>query len=348
MRKRVNRMRGNGLAWVAVIALFTGPFARGGDEPMKTNLLEAGTGGYATYRIPGIVITKSGTILAYCEARRSGTLDWDTIDVMLRRSTDGGKTWDKPRVIATAPEGTSPNPAPIARHVHQTGKTTNNPVAIVDPQSGAVVFLYCINYQQCYAMRSEDDGKTFSKPVEITATFEKFRPEYDWKVIATGPGHGIRLTSGRLVVPVWLSTSTGNNAHHPSCVSTIYSDDGGKTWNRGDIVAGNTPETPDPNETAIAQAADGRTILNIRNESKKNRRLVSSSKDGATQWSKPAFDEALFEPVCFASLAAVPGTENRLLFCNPDSSDSVSKSVSHPRRNLTVRLSNDGAATWPV
>jgi sialidase-1 len=362
------------LAWLGAtaIALAT-PTAPGNPatapaEPDKINLFEAGKGGYATYRIPGIVVTKAGTVLAYCEARRSGTLDWDEIDILLRRSTDGGKTWEEPRVIATTPPGAPPNPAPVARKVHQTGKTTNNPVAIADPESGAVHFLYCVNYQQCYAVRSDDDGKTFSSPVEITATFEKFRPEYDWKVIATGPGHGIRLTAGpakgRLVVPVWLSTSTGNNAHHPSCAATIYSDDNGKTWSRGDIVARNTPDTPDPNETAAAAMPDGTVMLNMRNESPKNRRLVSTSKDGATHWSAPRYDDALFDPICFASLLSLPqpaageihgdghgGAEaghDRLLFSNPDSSDSNWKSVQKPRRNLTIRLSNDGGAHWPT
>jgi sialidase-1 len=198
-------------------------------------------------------------------------------------------------------------------------------------------------------MRSDDDGKTFSKPTEITATFEKFRPEYQWKVIATGPGHGIRLTSSRLLVPVWLSLSTGGNAHHPSCVATIYSDDDGKTWNRGDIVAKNTADTPDPNETTAAQLSDGRVMLNMRSESPKNRRLVSTSPNGSTGWSKPEYDEGLFEPICFASLLALPGDGNRVLFANPDSSTTVATKPGHkPRRNLTVRLSNDGGMHWPI
>lgn len=95
----------------------------------------------------------------------------------------------------------------------------------------------------------------------------------------------------------------------------------------------------------------------MRNESLKNRRLVSTSKDGATGWSAPRYDEALFEPICFASLLALPSpagsgagdaARSRLLFSNPDSSDSNWKSASKPRRNLTIRLSNDGGAHWPI
>ena len=135
--------------------------------------------------------------------------------------------------------------------------TFNNPVAIVD-RAGPVHFLYCVDYGRCFYLRSDDDGVTFSKPVEITRTFEQFRKDYDCRVFATGPGHGIQLKSGRLVVPVWLSAGTGNNGHHPSVVAVIYSDDAGKTWQRGDIVANETDPLRDPNETAIVQLADGR------------------------------------------------------------------------------------------
>ena len=162
-------------------------------EPVKTDLFTAGDAAYETYRIPGIVVTKKGTLLVYCEARKSAKSDWGHIDVMLRRSTDGGKTFDAPRKIV------DPTPSPA------DDTTVNNPVAIPDPDSGAVHFVYCINYAHCFYMRSDDDGQTFSKPVDITATLEELRPKYDWKVFATGPGHGIRLKSGRLLIPVWLA-----------------------------------------------------------------------------------------------------------------------------------------------
>jgi sialidase-1 len=311
------------------------------------DLFQAGAGGSATYRIPGIVVTKAGTILAYCEARKSGTGDWAEIDVMLRRSTDGGSTWEEPRLIATAPPNAGHNPAPVALKLKESGKTTNNPVAIADPVSGTVHFLYCVNYARCFYMRSDDDGRTFSQPVGITAAFESFRPKYNWKVIATGPGHGIRMTSGRLLVPVWMSLGTGSNGHHPSCVATIYSDDDGKNWRAGQIVVDDSPETPNPNETVVSQLDDGGVMLNIRNESPKNRRLVTTSPSGAADWSEPKYDDALFDPICFASLLAIQG-KGQLLFCNPDSSTSGGKSLGKPRKNLTVRLSDDGGKSWPI
>ena len=242
------------------------------------------------------------------------------------------------RKVATPPEGAKKNLAGPARHRDGAGGfTMNNPVAIAD--GGTVHFLYCVEYARCFYSRSDDDGLTFAAPVEITATFEKFRPEYAWKVIATGPGHGIRLRGGRLLVPVWLSTADGGNPHRPSCVATIYSDDGGGTWQRGDIVVG-PPALANPSETAAVELEDRTVMLNIRHETEPRLRAVVTGPDGARAWSKPRLDLALPEPVCMASMVRGPG--GTLLFSNPHNP------TGRERRNLTVKLSRDGGATWPV
>ena len=177
------------------------------NEVVKTDLFFAGLGDYKLYRIPGIVVTKRGTVLAYCEGRKSDRGDRGPIDVLMQRSIDGGRTW-LPRQQIVHLEGDLPiNPVAAAQNLDKPGdNTVNNPVAIVDHETGAVHFLYCLEYMRCFYMRSDDDGATWTKPVEITTTFEAFRPEYDWKVIGTGPAHGLQLTKGkhkgRLVVPV--------------------------------------------------------------------------------------------------------------------------------------------------
>jgi sialidase-1 len=251
----------------------------------KSVLWELNTGGYSHYRIPGVVVTKVGTVLAYAEARRTSRSDWAEIDFVLRRSIDGGKTFSPAIRIGRMEQPFPKNPVAVARNqgVGQ-GTTYNNPVAIAD-RSGAVHFLFCVEYMRAFYMRSDDDGRTFTAPIEIASAFEAFRPAYAWKVLATGPGHGIQLRSGRLLVPVWLSLGTQGNGHAPSVTATIYSDDRGKTWNAGQIAGTDTPEMPSPNETTAVQLNDGRVMLNMRAPSVRQRRIVTFSKDGTTGWS---------------------------------------------------------------
>ena len=306
--------------------------------------------GIARHRIPGIVVTPRGTILAYCEARKNNSSDWGEIEIHLRRSTDGGKTWDAPRQIAHRAARIEGNPR--KKQGGEREQTVNNPVAIVDRVTGAIEFVYCVNYARAFSMRSTDDGQTWSAPVDITASFEPFRRHYPWKVIATGPGHGLQLKSGRLVVPIWLAYgNTGD--HKPSASATIYSDDHGRTWQAGDIAFPNAGAFGDPNETMITTLADGRVMLVARNVSKANRKLVSVSADGATGWSTPRFHDQLWEPICMASIVAHPSQPGLLLFSNPhtlarDSGGAEMPAKSGKRENLSIKLSRDDGQTWPV
>lgn len=321
-------------------------------EPFRErqDLLVAGDLGFKRFHIPGIVVTARGTVLAWCEARRTDG-DWSDIRILLRRSTDDGRTWSEPRDIAAVEGPITKNAFALAlRNVDPKTVTYNNPVLIAD-RDGTVHMVFCIEYMRCFYQRSEDDGVTWSKPVEITSTFEGFRPHYDWKVIATGPNHSIQLKTGRLIVPVWLSTGTGGNAHRPSVTATIYSDDQGRTWHASEIAVPCTDEWINPNETVAVELADGRVMLNVRNESKHHRRIITTSPDGATHWSTPRFDEALKEPICMAGLVRYQhGGQSLLLFCNPDNLSKAGgkeePGKSRDRRNLTVRISRDEGETW--
>jgi len=316
----------------------------------KVTVFPPGLNEVARYRIPGIVVTTQGTVLAYSEARKNNSADWGEIEIHLRRSSDGGKTWEAGKHIAH--HGARLEGNPRKKEGGEREQTVNNPVAIVDRETGAVEFLYCINYARCYSMRSTDDGLTWSAPVDITATFEPFRQHYDWKVIATGPGHGIQIKSGRLVVPIWLAYGNVGD-HKPSAAATIYSDDHGKTWKAGDLSLPNEGDFGDPNETMLTELSDGRVMLVSRSVSKANRKLITTSADGATGWSKPEFHDQLWEPICMASIIAHPSKPGTLLFSNPHTLALDKDGIEIPagrgkRENLCIKLSRDDGKTWSV
>lgn len=282
---------------------------------------------YASMRIPALVLTKQGTLLAFCEARIGTANDWSEMDLLLRRSTDSGHTWE-PAITVAARQDKMP---------------TSNATPIVDA-NGIIHLLYQRGYEKAYYTKSADDGKTWSPAVDITCAFEAFRPEYNWKVLAPGPGHSIQLSNGRLLVPVWICDPVKllpHKSHYPSRVATIYSDDHGTTWQRGAILP-DTTAIRNPSETMAVQLQDGRVMLNIRHSGDNHRRGVSYSPDGISNWTTPITDTTLFEPVCMASIIRV--NDKTLLFTNPDSRD-IPK---HPRKNLTTRFSFDEGKTWPV
>lgn len=310
---------------------------------------------YNIYHIPGVLVTAKGTVLAWCEARKrpAGVSDWDDIRILLRRSTDDGKTWSAPQSIANVEGAKEKNPLSLRmKNVDPKDVTYNNPVLIAD-KDGTVHMLFCLEYMRVFYQRSDDDGVTWGKPTEITSAFDAFNKDYDWKVLATGPNHSIQLKGGRLVVPVWLSTGTGGNAHRPSVTATIYSDDQGKSWHASEIAVPNTEEWINPNETVAVELNDGSVMLNVRSESKAHRRLVTISPDGATKWSTPKFDDALLEPICMGGIVRYNHDgKSLILFSNPHNLEKekgkAEAGKNRDRKNVSVKLSRDEGKTWAV
>lgn len=320
----------------------------------KKVLFEAGKEGYRLYRIPGIITTVKGTILAWCEARKESkegvNQDWTTIDIMMRRSEDGGATWGERVNLTKNTPGVPKNPVAVEQGIgDMEQKTHNNAVLIPDAETGEIHLIFCIEYFKCFYSKSSDDGLTFSDPVDITPTFESFKSEYDWRVIATGPGHGIQLENGRLVIPVWMSDGTGGNAHRPSWNSVIYSDDHGLTWERGEFFGYDSDSLVYPNETMGVELSNGLVMMIFRHETDNYLKGISYSADGATNWTQPIFHPELYEPVCFSSVVRYSmrpdQSKNRILFCNPDSRGKFGE---RKRENLTIKMSYDEGFTWPV
>ncbi len=327
----------------------------------QSEIFTGGQGGYPTYRIPGLAVTTKGTILAFVDARKTSG-DWSQIDICLRRSTDGGVTWSpQERVIHPGLHRAlgitfERNETAVAQKLGGDDKIPiSNQVPIIDRQTGAVHLLHCVNYARAFYQRSDDDGVTFSAPVEITNVFQEFKSDYAWKVIATGPNHGIQLASGRLLVPVWLSRGGGPGGHRPSVIATIYSDDHGQTWQRGAIVTGETDPLINPNETVAVELSDGNVMLNIRHESLQHRRAISYSPDGISQWTRPELVNDLYEPVCMAGFESLTTVKSngvsRMIFSNPhNATDPIPHHDSrfYVRKNLSLKVSYDEGRTWPV
>jgi sialidase-1 len=295
----------------------------------KTDIFIGRSEGYYTYRIPTIVVSDKGTILAFAEARTTEN-DWAARAIVMKRSFDYGKTWEPMKIL-----------------VSDERKAIQNPVAIVERNSNIIHFLYCFHYKRAFYMQSNDEGNTFSEPVEITQTFNIFKAEYPFKILATGPGHGIQLDNGRLIVPIWLSP---RRIHRPSVTSVIYSDDSGKNWYPGEIIK---EPLVNPSETQAIQLANGNVLLNIRNETEISRRAIAISKNGVKNWTEPVFDHALVEPTCFASIVRFTKSEkedkNRIIFSNPDSLEGEPLAFNiRPRKNLSIKLSYDECKTWSV
>lgn len=314
-----------------------------GQKPFvkQIDIFVSGEGGYHTFRIPAMVVSTKGTILAFCEARQYSSSDFGNIDVVLRRSFDNGKTWQPVQVIADDGRNKMGEPSPV-----------------VDRTTGTIWLLLCRNAYQVYVMKSKDDGATWSSPLEITEDVKKG----NWSRYATGPCHGIQLKNGKLVVTAWHSSS--DILSSPTYSHVIYSDDHGSSWRLGGTVG------PGMNECTVVQTSDDSLYLNMRTNcffiqgeervfkawSAQDRqtaaaiqgmerrvRAYARSKDDGMTWSEVKFDDTLIEPPCQASVIRFTDKDShdrkRVLFSNP---------ASRERLGMTVRLSYDECQTWGV
>jgi sialidase-1 len=307
---------------IAVIIFLMVAITARAAELDQVDVFVAGQDGYHTYRIPAVVVTGKGTVLAFAEGRKKGTADSGDIDLVLKRSADGGRTF-----------------SPVSVIWDDEANTCGNPCPIVDRQTGVIWLLMTRNFgkdrekdltagkavgtRSVWVSRSEDDGVTWAKPVEVSESAKK----EGWTWYATGPGAGIQTRAGRLVVPCDHKRADNTGYSH-----VLYSDDHGKTWRVGGVLG------PGVNECKVAELSDGSLILNMRNYPKgeERHRAVATSKDGGLTWSAVSHDAALVEPICQASLLAAPGVGH--LFSNP--------AHESKRENMTVRLSADDCRTW--
>ncbi len=289
----------------------------------------------AQYRIPGIVQTNKGTLIAVYDARWNGFPDLPAdIDVMCSRSFDGGETWEPMR------------PVMDFHGDDEVAEGVGDPCALFDPETGRVwvAALWAHNkrstqasepglefgksgrYMICY---SDDDGATWSEPRDVT---NEAATDSNWRLFFQGPGNGITTRDGKLVFPsqfidkdgVWFST-------------LLWSDDKGATWHGGTGAHKMTCECQ------VVELNDDSLMLNMRNFNGQPRSVATTTDLGKTWTEHATSNKALVEPVCQASLIKVKSTKdgdesNLLAFMNPNSKTG--------RVDMTIKLSEDEGMTW--
>ncbi|MBE0543988.1 MAG: exo-alpha-sialidase [Verrucomicrobia bacterium] len=301
-------------------------------ELQQTDVFVSGTDGYHTYRIPAIVTATNGTVLAFAEGRKNSASDTGDIDLVLKRSSDGGRTWSDMTVVWD-----------------DGGNTCGNPCPVVDRETGTIWLLLTWNRgddaepriiaqtsgdtRRVFVTHSTDDGQTWAKPKEITATTKLS----NWTWYATGPGAGIQIERGphrgRLVIPCdHIEAGTKRYFSH-----VIFSDDHGQTWKLG----GSSPRDQ-VNECEVVELTGNRLMLNMRNYDRTQRtRQTAISHDGGLTWADQGHATELIEPICQASIRRYSwpndGLKGIILFSNP---------ASTRREKMTVRLSEDEGQTW--
>lgn len=305
-------------------------------EPPMVEVYANGVGDYPVYRIPSLICSPKGVLLAFCEARVGN--DQSPTDMVLRRSLDGGKTWGPMEIVVKAVPDAAMDPTPV-----------------IDRETGEILLIYDRWPEMppgaqlgvhkrapglgrdsitTWITTSKDEGATWSTPVDITAMTKK--PE--WTETLHGPGVGIQTRSGRLVIPC-AEIKQVDGTWGTAWNFVIYSDDHGKTWQMSDNEVG-----PGVNESQVVELVDGTLLLNMRSDGNKGCRIGATSKDGGKTWSEPFDVPELPDTLCQASILRYSwpdqqGGKSRILFCNP---------VKAGRIEGTVRLSYDEAKTWPV
>ncbi|HAA78391.1 TPA: exo-alpha-sialidase [Candidatus Latescibacteria bacterium] len=289
----------------------------------KQDLFISGEDGYHTYRIPALVKTTSGRVLAFCEGRRVSRSDSGDIDLLVRSSDDDGVTWSDPRVVVSDP-----------------GMTCGNPCPVVDHESGRIVLAFCKNIgvlsekvicegngpRTVWLTRSEDDGKTWNTAEEITESTKD--PAWTW--YATGPCHGVQLSDGRLVVPCDHMVGVYLDRHaDPYHSHVILSDDGGFTWRIGGIVSEGT------NECTVAAHDVSGVYINCRNYRQQKCRAASWSEDRGETFGRFRYESDLVDPICQGALLDLG--QGRYVLSN---------AASESRERVSLRVTEDGGETW--
>ena len=309
------------------------------------------TNGYPCYRIPAIVKAANGDLLAIAEGRKNGCGDFGDVDILMRSSSDNGKTWSPQKVIADFGNLQAGNPCPV---LDELDPAFPNGRLLLFYNTGIADEAKTRNgkgLREVLYISSTDHGKTWSAPENITAQVHKpnrpdLNPTYnfkeDWRTHAVTPGHALQIKrgqyKGRLFIPANHSKGPAQDHFQDYRAYAFYSDDHGKTWQISEDV-----NIPSSNESIAVELSDGSILQNIRYQSgEQKNRLVATSKNGGQHWDTVYVEKQLPDPVCQASIIdyITPKGKRVLLFSNPNSQKA--------REKMTVRVSYDDGKTWLI
>lgn len=302
------------------------------DAPERTVLFNMGDYDSQYWRIPALVTAADNSLVAVVDKRGSSLGDLpNTISIMSRRSTDNGKNWSEPVVVAQG----------------GNGKTYGDPAVVLDKKTGNLICMFVgdqglwnatpYNRQGIYVSKSTDNGVSWSEPVAITD--QVYANHSSWYAGFAGSGHGLCLKDGRLMFVLAIRATSATRV--PLHNYAIYSDDGGDNWTLSTNAA-----TTAGDEAKVVELEDGDILMSIRNPSKGNRIFCKSTDRGQT-WGKAYFETELKDPACNGdiirySYSTDEGSEgkSRLLHSLPESTTT--------RENVTIYLSEDDGETWPI
>ncbi len=315
----------------------------------EVSVFVSGNDGYESYRIPAIINAPNGDLLAFCEGRVHGSGDFGDIDIVLKRSTDNGKTWSSMQKVVDYDTLQAGNPAPV--------------VDLLDPAypEGRIFLFYNtgnnherevregLGLREVWFITSTDGGNTWSEATNITTQVHRpnqpdTHPDYhfaeDWRSYANTPGQGMQFDQGKFKGRIYIAANHSSGAPQKAFkdynAHGYYTDDHGKTFHLSEVVP-----FEGSNESMAALIHGDTLLMNSRNQQGNVRsRIISLSSDGGATWDTTYYDRQLPDPVNQGSLLAFDGADGKplLAFCN-------AADTAH-RDNLTVRVSNDGGKTW--
>ncbi|MFM1968980.1 MAG: hypothetical protein RL152_357 [Bacteroidota bacterium] len=318
-------------------------------KAQESVVFKSGTEGHKSFRIPAIVTLPTGELLAFAEGRVNNSADFGDINIVMKRSSDKGKTWSD-----------------LIMLVDQTSLQAGNPAPVIDLQDPAypkgIVYLFYNTgnnheneirkgngVREAWFIRSLDLARTWSEPVNITSMVHKplqsglnaaYNFKEDWRSYANTPGHAMQFQKGkykgRIVIPANHSAGPPQPQFRDYRAHAFYSDDHGKTFQLSPSI-----DIEGSNESIATELSNNRMLMSIRNQRGDIRnRIIAYSSSGAESWDTTYFDQQLIDPVCQGSLLTIGYKKGKAIIALSNAADQ------RERNNLTIKISNDEGKSW--